>query len=291
VGAAFAAGFAACGHPIAGASARRALTRDRIDAIVPGTPVLEPAEVLARADVTFLTVPDDAVPHLVRGLVGAVRPGGLVAHACGVMGLEVLEPLRAAGAVAIAIHPAMTFSGSSLDVRRMRGAPFAVSAPELYRPVAELLVEELGGVPFAVAGQDRAAYHAALCQAANHCQVLIDSAREILRAIGVSDPAPLLRPVVMAAVDGALREGIAALTGPASRGDVGTLAAHVRALDGLTGPGAEPESDPVVHASDLYRTMAGVTLAHAWRAGRIDQAHYAAGLRELEPPHGAGETP
>jgi predicted short-subunit dehydrogenase-like oxidoreductase (DUF2520 family) len=288
VGAAFAAGFAACGHPIAGVTARRASTRDRVDAIVPSAPVLEPVEVIARADVTFLTVPDDAVPALAGTLAGAVRPGTVVAHACGVSGLEILDPLSAAGALAVAIHPVMTFSGSSLDVQRMRGAPFAVSAPDLYRPVATLLVEELGGVPFWVAGADRPAYHAALCQAANHCQVLIDSARGILQALGVDDPEGLLRPVVTAAVDGALRDGIGALTGPASRGDVGTLAVHVRGLDALSAGARERDGDPAAGAGELYRTMARATLAAAWRAGRIDDEHYAAGLDALRLGAGPG---
>jgi predicted short-subunit dehydrogenase-like oxidoreductase (DUF2520 family) len=224
---------------------------------------MEPAEVLAHSDVTFLTVPDDAVPTLAAALAPCVRPGAPVVHACGVVGLEVLEPLRAAGAIPMAIHPAMTFTGSSLDVGRMRGAPFAVTAPALYLPIAQALVAELGGEPFTVADDDRPAYHAALVQAANHSQVLIASARRVLGAIGVGDPEALLRPVVLAAVDGALAGGIDALTGPASRGDATTLVAHRQALERV-----DPED------GSLYRAVALAALDAARRAGRLDETRY-----------------
>jgi predicted short-subunit dehydrogenase-like oxidoreductase (DUF2520 family) len=285
VGAAFAAGLAACGHRIVGATARSEATRDRIDAIVPGTPILEPVDVLARADITFLTVPDDDVPRLAEALAPSARPGRIVAHACGVAGLHVLAPMVEAGAVGMVVHPVMTFGGSSLDVGRVHGAPFAVTAPALYLPIAAAIVAELGGVPFHIADADRPAYHAALCHAANHSQVLIDSARQILQAIGVAEPERLLRPVVTAAVDGALSRGLDALTGPASRGDIGTLAAHCRALDGLTtsvgvdGPGGLRD------AAALYRTLASATVTAAHRAARIDATQCAAALDALRPAH------
>jgi predicted short-subunit dehydrogenase-like oxidoreductase (DUF2520 family) len=288
VGAAFAAGLKACGHPLAGVTARGEATRDRIDAIVPGTPILDPADVVARADITFLTVPDDAVPRLAADLAPVVVPGRIVAHACGVAGLGVLDPVRAAGAVPMAIHPVMAFTGSSLDVGRMRGAPFAVTAPGVYLPIAEAIVAELGGVAFAIADADRPAYHAALCHGANHAQVLISSARAILQGIGVEDPESLLRPVVSAAVDEALGRGIAALTGPVSRGDTATLAAHREALAALAGDAGPGELED---AAELYRTVALAASAAAWRSGRIDEDQRAAVREALGggPAGGGGQ--
>ena len=77
-----------------------------------------------------MTVPDDQLPGLVEGLakVGAWRSGQLVAHASGRYGISVLEPAQRAGAVPLALHPVMTFTGTSLDVDRLVGASFGVTA-------------------------------------------------------------------------------------------------------------------------------------------------------------------
>jgi pantoate--beta-alanine ligase len=239
---------------------------------------LEPGEVVARADITFLTVPDDSVPTLAADLAGVVKPGSITVHTCGVAGLDVLEPMRAAGAVPASIHPVMTFTGSSLDVGRMRGAPFAVTAPALYLPIVKALVAELGGRAFAVDDPVRPAYHAALVQAANHSQVLVDSAREILRTAGVESGGDLLRPLVEVALDGALDRGIEALTGPVMRGDTETLSGHVAALTALE---ERAEDGALAGVVDLYRAVALAALAGARRTGRIDTARYDSAHRAL----------
>ena len=90
-----------------------------------------PAEVLARADLVLLTVPDDALPGLVEGLAetGAVRPGQLLVHTSGRYGTKVLDPALRAGALPLALHPAMTFTGTPVDVQRLAGCSFGVTAP------------------------------------------------------------------------------------------------------------------------------------------------------------------
>ena len=50
---------------------------------------------------------------------------------------------------------------------------------------------------------------------------------ELLAAAGADDPAGTLRPLLTAALDNALEQGDAALTGPIVRGDVNTVRAHL----------------------------------------------------------------
>ena len=145
-------------------------------------------------------------------------------------GTAVLDPALRAGALPLALHPAMTFTGTPVDVQRLAGCSFGVTAPEELRLAAEALVIEMGGEPEWIAEEARPLYHAALALGANHLVTLVAQSMELLRAAGVEAPDRMLGPLLGAALDNALRSGDAALTGPVARGDAGTVAAHVAEL-------------------------------------------------------------
>ncbi|WP_308405613.1 Rossmann-like and DUF2520 domain-containing protein [Streptomyces tardus] len=232
VGAALAAALARAGHRPVAASGVSEASRARAAELLPDVPLVEPAEVLARAELVLLTVPDDALPDLVRGLAetGAVRPGQLVAHTSGRYGVGVLDPVLRAGGLPLALHPVMTFTGTSVDVQRLGGCAFGVTAPEELRLAAQALVIEMGGEPEWVPEEVRPLYHAALSLGANYLVTLVAQAKELLTAAGVQSPDLMLAPLLGAALDNSLRSGDAALTGPVARGDAGTVAAHVAEL-------------------------------------------------------------
>lgn len=257
VGPALAAALRLAGHrPVAASGVSDASQRRAAD-LLPGVPLLAPAEVLARAELVLLTVPDDTLPGLVEGLAetGAVRPGQLLVHTSGRYGTAVLEPALRAGALPLALHPAMTFTGTAVDVDRLAGCSFGVTAPEELRLAAEALVIEMGGEPEWIAEEARPLYHAALAIGANHLVTLVAQARELLQEAGVTAPGRLLGPLLGAALDNALRSGDAALTGPVARGDAGTVAAHVAELRRRA-----PQAVPGYLA--MARTTADRALAH-----------------------------
>ena len=99
-------------------------------------------------------------------------------------------------------------------------------------PLAAALVADLEGVVAVVDDEARPLYHAAMSHAANHLVTLITDAAELLRRAGVDQPAAALAPITRAALANALASGDAALTGPVARGDAGTIAAHLEALQG-----------------------------------------------------------
>jgi hypothetical protein len=134
----------------------------------------------------------------------------------------------------------MTFTGRDDDVERLRGTCFGVTAPEVLRPAAEALVIEMGGEPVFIAEEHRDLYHAAIAGAANHLITLVAQGMDLLRTIGVAEPARMLAPLLSASLDNALRFGDAGLTGPVARGDAATVAAHVAALEAMA-------RDPEVH--------------------------------------------
>jgi len=231
-GTAMAAALARAGHRVVAASAVSEASLTRVAASLPGVPVVQPEQVVERADLVLLTVPDDVLGGLVAGLAATDVPmeGRLMAHASGRHGLAVLDPVVARGALPLALHPAMTFTGRREDVAKMAGISFGVTAPAVLRPVAEVLVVEMGGEPVFIDEDKRGLYHAALASGANHLVTLVVQSSDMLRAAGVADPARMLGPLLGTALDNALSLGDAALTGPVSRGDAETVAAHVAAI-------------------------------------------------------------
>ena len=120
---------------------------------------------------------------------------------------------------------------------------------------------EMGGDPVWVEEGSRALYHAALAHGANHLVTLVAQTLDLLSSAGVEHPARLVAPLMSAALDNALRQGDAALTGPVARGDAGTVAAHVRAIGEVS-----PE------ARTAYVALARVTADRALAAGTLRAA-------------------
>lgn len=235
-------------HVVVGASAISAGSLRMAQRRLPDTPVLPVPDVADRAELLLLTVPDSELPGLVRGLAatGAVRRGTIVVHTSGANGVGLLAPLTEQGAMPLAIHPAMTFTGADEDIERLADTCFGITAAdEIGYAIAQALVLEIGGEPFRVREDARTLYHAALAHGSNHVVTLVADALTALRAalegqelLGqemVGD-APgglaerILGPLARAALENTLQRGQAALTGPVARGDAAAVAAHLDAL-------------------------------------------------------------
>jgi len=271
VGAVLGGALSESGHRIVAATAVSTASRQRAARLLPGAALLPADEVIPRVDLIVLAVPDDTLADLVRGLAdsGSFRPGQIVVHTSGAHGLAVLAPAVARGVLPLALHPVMTFAGRPEDVQRLAGVPFGVTADEEHRAVAETLDLEMGGEPVWVQESARTLYHAALVVGSNHLITLVAEASDLLRTAGVENPARLLAPLLGAALDNSLRYGDKALTGPVSRGDIGTVRRHLRTL---------VEQAPGSVAS--YVAMARRTAQRALAAGRLKK-HEAAPMLDL----------
>ena len=260
VGAVLSARLRAAGHEIVAAAGESDASRHRIATLLPGVHVDKPSAVARASDLLLLTVPDDMLPNVVSVLAasGALHEGQYVVHTSGRHGLAVLEPALAVGARTVALHPAMTFTGTALDLDRLDGCVFGLTARTDERVFAEGLVADLGGRPMWVPEEMRTLYHAGLAHGANHLVTLVTEAMELLAAAGSDDPAGTLRPLLTAALDNALEQGDAALTGPIVRGDLNTVRAHLDEI-ALSAP----------QALASYVALARATLARAVTDGRV----------------------
>ena len=251
------------GHEIVGVTAVSEISRLRAEALLPGVPIGAAPDVARDADLVVIAVPDDVLPGLVAGLVadGALHAGQFVMHPSGRWGVGVLDPAAAQGAVPLALHPVMTFTGTSVDIARLEDCPFAVTAPEAMRPIAEALVVEMGGEPVWVPEEARGLYHAAVAFGANYLQAVVLESLGLLRSAGMDDPARLMAPLLTASLDNALSHGDRALTGPVARGDADTVRVHLERLR---------EVSPA--SANAYAALARLAMDRALSAGLIDVA-------------------
>jgi predicted short-subunit dehydrogenase-like oxidoreductase (DUF2520 family) len=260
VGAVVSAALRSAGHDVVAAAGDSAASLHRIETLLPGVRHAKPTDVARACDLLLLTVPDDMLENVVTQLVGAgaIREGQVVCHTSGRHGLAVLAAATEIGARPIAMHPAMTFTGTELDLDRLTGCVFGMTAGDAERDYAESLVADLRGIPLWVPESKRTLYHAGLAHGANHLVTLVSQAMELLAASGAEDPAATLRPLLSAALDNALEQGDAALTGPIVRGDVKTVQAHLHDI---------AENAPATIPS--YVAMAKATADRAVLDGRL----------------------
>lgn len=207
VGPIIGAALAGAGHALVGITSGS--DDDRVEAVLPGLPVLTPEEVVRRSELVVVAVPHDQLPGLVRGLadLGAWQPGQLVLHTDPAYGTDVLAPALRSGAIPLAIHPAITFTGTSIDLRQLAQGYAAVTAPGPVLPIAQALAVELGCEPVVIAEADRAAYAEAVVTATEFSRSIVRQASALLADVGVDNPGGYLSALVRSSVDQALIDG------------------------------------------------------------------------------------
>jgi predicted short-subunit dehydrogenase-like oxidoreductase (DUF2520 family) len=194
------------GHAIVGISAVSLESLDRADAMLPGVPILAIPDVIERSELVILAVPESELEALVAGLAAtnAWQPGQLVLHTAPGYGTEVLAPATAQGAIPLAVHPAMSFTGTSVDLWRLHDTYCAVTAPTPVQPIGQALVVEMGAEPVLVAEADRPAYAEAIATATSFSAAIVHQSVGILQQIGIDEPGRVLAPLVRSAVENAL---------------------------------------------------------------------------------------
>jgi predicted short-subunit dehydrogenase-like oxidoreductase (DUF2520 family) len=268
VGTAVAVLLERAGHRIVGISGR-ADTRERARAYLPSTPFLEPAQAAVAGELVVIGTPDDEIEPTAGSLASAaaVGPGTSVAHLSGSLGLDALGRARVAGARILAIHPLQTFPDVDSALERLPGCWIAVTAEDDEGDLlGERIATDIQGVPFPLADELRPLYHAAAVFASNYLVTTSAIAESLFAAAGVPDPARAMAPLQRASLDHVEQLGPErALTGPAVRGDAGTIRRNLEAL-GRHAPGLVPS----------YVEMARATLDLAERSGRLPSGSRAA---------------
>lgn len=189
---------------------------------------------LSSADAVIVAVPDAAIAEVGAALAGSGRlaTDAAVLHTAGAL------PPAALGAGLAhpgTLHPLQTFAKASPPP--LAGVPFAIAGDERALAVARSLAERVGGVAVVIPDEARSLYHAAAVLACGHVATLAGAAaRALARAARVTEPEALrlLAPILRATAGNLASLGLPdALTGPAARGDVETMRRHAAALGAL----------------------------------------------------------
>ena len=216
------------------------------------------------ADAVLIAVPDDAILSVCASIAvgGGFRPGQFALQLSGALGLNVLEPARAAEAEVLSLHPLQTVPTVESGIDRLPGSAMAVTAGSgRAAAMGASLARDVGGVPFTLREEMKPLYHAAAVFSSNYLVTVESLAERLFRLAGVEDPVTKFEPLARAALEGALVRGPAeALTGPAARGDVGTVALNLEALTGM----AQVAVGPYVA---LARAAAGLAVT----SGRLSE--------------------
>ncbi|MDP9341317.1 MAG: DUF2520 domain-containing protein [Actinomycetota bacterium] len=261
VGTALAVLLARAGHRIVAVSGRSG-TAERAGRYLAGVPVLPALDAASRAELVLVGTPDDRIAGMVSDVAGqgGFRRGQVVAHLSGATGLGALAAAAGAGARTMSLHPLQTFPTVDSAIERLPGSGMAVTATdEPGYVLGERLAADAGARAFRLPEEARPLYHAAAVFASNYVVTVLDLAERLFREAGIEDPAPLYLPLVRATLDNVESIGAdRALTGPAVRGDAGTIGRNLEALS-VAAPDAIP----------AYVALARVALDLAEHAGRL----------------------
>jgi len=196
--------------------------------------------------VVWLTVVDDAVAEVAETLADRLDGADLVVHACGSLDSRVLREAGIRAPVG-SLHPLLAVTDPETAAERFGECVWTVEGDEAASAFAEAWTRRIGARLLRVDPGRRALYHASAATAANLVVVLVDAALEMAEAAGIGrdDARSMLVPLLASAVDNLTEQTTAdALSGPAARGDDGTIERHREAL---------AEADP--RLAEIYEVL------------------------------------
>jgi predicted short-subunit dehydrogenase-like oxidoreductase (DUF2520 family) len=198
--------WAAAGHELIGVFVESPEGIERVENLIPDVPIAPMAAVAEDADLVILAVPYKDIELTCEGLsdLGVFGPRKIIVQLSPHHGYEVLSAAARLGAIPVALHPVMHFTGTSMDLTVLKNTTVAVSAPEQLLPIAQALAIELGAEPAVILAEQRAAYSEAFEVASGFSSLVVKQAVGILLDAGVQDAARLIAPVVRSAVETAL---------------------------------------------------------------------------------------
>ena len=258
-GTGLATGFARAGQEVVAIASRSIASAQALAKRVRGARACAPQEVADRADLVFLTVPDDAIEALASRI--RWRSGSACVHCSGAAELDALKKAAADGALAGGFHPLHMFGEPGESPDALSGCVIALAGPAALVKKLERLARALGARPLRLPEGGRALYHAAANFSGAFVIALIQETIALWKKLGIAEADALaaLLPLLRGTVDNVERLGAAGGLGSAvARGDLGTLRRHLDVL-------AKSAPDSL----ELYRILSLRTIPLALAKGTL----------------------
>lgn len=254
------------GYPIVGVASRTPASAQRAASLLETMASLDSAEVAKRSEVVFITTNDQSIGKVAEQIAqaGGFSPGQTVIHMSGSLTSRVLQPARDCGAWAVSVHPLQSCANVQRTVANLPGSVFSIEGDKEAYPVAEEIVAALGGTFFYIDARTKPLYHAAACVASNYLVAIIDLTRQLVIRAGmppeIGEKAFL--PLINGTLNNVAQVGVPhALTGPISRGDIGTVREHLEVMD----------AEGLVKLASVYSALGLYTADVALRKGTISE--------------------
>jgi predicted short-subunit dehydrogenase-like oxidoreductase (DUF2520 family) len=245
-------------YPVIAVSSHNWQSADKLAYFIEGCqPCKSNQEVADRAELIFITTPDDVIATVVDEVKW--RPGQSVVHCSGADSADILAPAREAGAAVGAFHPLQTFAG--LGHENLLGITYALEAEEPLLVILKEMASTLGGKWIELKAEDKILYHTAAVFACNYLVTLVKIATDLWQRFDITpqQATQALLPLLRGTINNIDATGIPwCLTGPIARGDTGTIKKHMKTLQKLA-----PEF------IDTYRELGLKTIPIALTKGKI----------------------
>ncbi len=257
------------GYPVTAVASRRLWSSQKLAALFSGcAPFVDKQQVADVSDIIFITTPDDAISEV----AGQIKwqTGKSVVHCSGADSSGILRKAKLEGALTGVFHPLQTFAGASQAVKSLKDITFSLEAEEPLLTHLKYMAGALGGRWIVLKHEDRALYHASAVMVSNYLVTLVKLSTDLWSEFGVTreDAVTALLPLIKGTVNNIETIGLPeCLTGPISRGDIGTVKKHLHDL--------EKNHNDILSA---YRELGLKTIPVALEKGRIDSRK----AREIE---------
>ncbi len=259
-GTALALGLNRAGYSVTAVASRSPASAQSLAKKLPAAVAfVDPQSVADGVDLIFITTPDAAISQIASSI--RVRSGQMVCHVSAAEPIEVLNHLRAQGALTGIFHPLQAISSIN-KAEILPGITFAIEAEEPLLGIMRGMTTSLGGRIVELSGSDRVLYHASAVMASNYLVTLVSLAADLWKGFATRDQTlAALLPLIRGIVDNIEAIGLPdCLTGPISRGDTGTVKRHLAALSGRA-----------PRILDVYRYLGTETISLALAKGGINQ--------------------
>jgi predicted short-subunit dehydrogenase-like oxidoreductase (DUF2520 family) len=260
VGTGLATGFAHAGVDVIAIASRKIASAQKLAKRVRGARACMPQEVADRAEMVFLTVPDDAIEAVASGVKW--RPGSACVHCSGAAELDALKKVVADGALAGGFHPLHMFGATGEPPGALAGSAIALAGPDALVKKLGRLARALDAKPLRLPEGGRALYHAAANFSGAFVIALMQETIALWGKLGVAEGAALaaLLPLLRGTAANVEKLGAADGLGSAvARGDVGTIRRHLDVL-------AKEAPDSL----ELYRILSLRTIPLALAKGTLE---------------------
>ena len=189
-----------------------------------------PQDLVDNCDLIFITTPDDSIQTVTESIKWRGDMG--VVHCSGAGTSFWLDKARSDGASVASYHPLQTFSDNNSEIP-LKNVYFAIEGDLSLTEYLKNVTDKLGGFSISIATEHKLLYHVSAFMACGLVATVIGKAVDIWKSIGYSEKQALdvLTPLIERTIHNISQNGVTnSLTGPISRGDIGTIKGHIDSL-------------------------------------------------------------